>query len=68
MSEIAAEVQRHYNREGLLDRVLAALKEAGKDVDHLMIDDLAPIESSTRAAGLPRRSWRACWRRAPAKR
>jgi ubiquinone/menaquinone biosynthesis C-methylase UbiE len=44
MSEIAAEVQRHYNREGLLDRVLAALKEAGKDVDHLMIDDLAPID------------------------
>ena len=36
--------ERHYSRSGLLDRVLAALKEAGKDIDHLTIDDLAPID------------------------
>jgi MPBQ/MSBQ methyltransferase len=40
----AAEIERHYGRGGLLDRILAALKEAGKDVDHLTIDDLAPID------------------------
>lgn len=43
MSELA-EIQRHYNREGLLARILAALKDAGKDVDRLTIDDLAPID------------------------
>jgi ubiquinone/menaquinone biosynthesis C-methylase UbiE len=43
MSE-SAEIARHYSRSGLVDRVLAALKEAGKDIDHLTIDDLAPID------------------------
>jgi ubiquinone/menaquinone biosynthesis C-methylase UbiE len=40
----AAEIERHYGRGGLLDRVLAALQEAGKDLDNLSIDDLAPID------------------------
>ena len=40
----SAEIERHYGRGGLLDRILAALKEAGKDIDHLTIDDLAPID------------------------
>ena len=44
MSDVTAEVERHYGRGGLLDRILAALKEAGKDIDHLTIDDLAPID------------------------
>jgi SAM-dependent methyltransferase len=44
MSDHTAEVQRHYNHAGLLDRVLAALKEAGKDIESLSIDDLAPID------------------------
>jgi sarcosine/dimethylglycine N-methyltransferase len=44
MTDTIAEVQRHYNREGLLDRVLTALKEAGKDIDNLTIDDLAAID------------------------
>jgi sarcosine/dimethylglycine N-methyltransferase len=44
MSEDLAEIERHYARGGLLDRILAALKEAGKDVDRLTIDDLAPID------------------------
>jgi len=44
MSDAAAEIEHHYGRGGLLDRVLAALKEAGKDLDNLSIDDLAPID------------------------
>ncbi len=44
MSDTTEQVRRHYNRDGLLDRVLAALKEAGKDIDKLTIDDLAPID------------------------
>lgn len=44
MSDPTAEVERHYGRGGLLDRILAALKEAGKDIDHLTIDDLAPVD------------------------
>ena len=44
MSEIPAEVSRHYAREGLIGRILAALTEAGKDVERLTIDDLAPVD------------------------
>ena len=44
MSDTTAEVERHYNRAGLTDRILAALKEAGKDVERLTIDDLAPVD------------------------
>ncbi len=38
------QVAQHYGRGGLLDRVLGALTEAGKDIDRLTIDDLAPID------------------------
>jgi len=41
---MTAQVAQHYGTEGLLDRILAALTEAGKDIDHLTIDDLAPID------------------------
>src|SRR6185369_6363538 len=44
MTDGSAEIERHYGRGGLLDRILAGLKEAGKDVDHLTIDNLAPID------------------------
>ena len=44
MSDAAAEIEHHYGRGGLLDRILAALKEAGKDLDNLSIEDLAPID------------------------
>jgi SAM-dependent methyltransferase len=44
MSGIPEEVARHYGRGGLLGRILAALAEAGKDVEHLTIDDLAPVD------------------------
>ncbi|MBV8168904.1 MAG: class I SAM-dependent methyltransferase [Alphaproteobacteria bacterium] len=40
----APEIDRHYGRGGLLDRLLAALRDAGKDVEHLSIEDLAPID------------------------
>lgn len=41
---MSTEVARHYGREGLVERILAALTEAGKDIDRLTIDDLAPID------------------------
>jgi ubiquinone/menaquinone biosynthesis C-methylase UbiE len=44
MSYSAADIERHYGRGQLLQRVLAALQEAGKDLDNLSIDDLAPID------------------------
>ena len=44
MSDPDAEIERHYGRGGLLDRVLAALQEAGMDLANLSIDDLASID------------------------
>ncbi len=38
------DVAQHYGKGGLLDRILAALTQAGKDIDHLTIDDLAPVD------------------------
>ncbi len=38
------DISAHYEQSGLLDRILAALREAGKDLDRLTIDDLAPID------------------------
>jgi ubiquinone/menaquinone biosynthesis C-methylase UbiE len=38
------QVAQHYGKGGLLDRILAALAQAGKDVDRLTIDDLAPVD------------------------
>lgn len=37
-------VQAHYGSGGLGDRILRALVEAGKDVDRLTPDDLAPVD------------------------
>ena len=44
MSETATIVAGHYGKGGLLDRMLAALKAAGKDLDRLTIQELAPID------------------------
>jgi len=44
MADLPTDVDRHYGRGGLLDRLLAALREAGKDVERLTIDDLAPVD------------------------
>jgi MPBQ/MSBQ methyltransferase len=38
------QVAQHYGKGGLLDRILRALEEAGKALDHLTIDDLAPVD------------------------
>jgi len=39
-----AEVTGHYTMGGLGDRILGALKAAGKDLDALTVDDLAPVD------------------------
>jgi ubiquinone/menaquinone biosynthesis C-methylase UbiE len=37
-------VERHYSRPNLENTILTALKNAGKDVEQLTVDDLAPID------------------------
>src|SRR5215471_18047457 len=37
-------VETHYTSESLGETILTALKEAGKDLDHLTPDDLAPVD------------------------
>ena len=44
MSHVANTVAAHYGRAGLAERILAALAAAGKDLDHLSPDDLAPVD------------------------
>ena len=44
MQDRTQDVARHYGKGGLLERMLAALKQAGKDLDRLTIDDLAPMD------------------------
>jgi ubiquinone/menaquinone biosynthesis C-methylase UbiE len=39
-----ASVERHYTRPHLENTILNALKNAGKNVDQLTVDDLAPID------------------------
>ena len=44
MSQAAQVVADHYRRRALGDVILRALKETGKDVEHLTPDDLAPVD------------------------
>ncbi|HEY7580621.1 MAG TPA: class I SAM-dependent methyltransferase [Acetobacteraceae bacterium] len=44
MSDVPAAVASHYGRGGLCERLLAALAAAGRDIDHLTIEDLAPVD------------------------
>jgi ubiquinone/menaquinone biosynthesis C-methylase UbiE len=44
MDQTAREVASHYGRGGLLDRILTALAAAGKEIEHLTVQDLAPID------------------------
>lgn len=44
MPDISRSVGEHYGFGGVLERVLEGLKRAGKDIDALSIDDLAPID------------------------
>jgi ubiquinone/menaquinone biosynthesis C-methylase UbiE len=42
--EMANDVAVHYGTDGLLDRILTALAQAGKDVGRLTIDDLGLVD------------------------
>jgi SAM-dependent methyltransferase len=44
MSNPQPMVETHYARNALGDTILAALRAAGKDLDHLTIDDLSPVD------------------------
>ena len=44
MTSSGTDVAAHYGTTGLLDRILAALTQAGKDVSKLTIDDLALVD------------------------
>jgi ubiquinone/menaquinone biosynthesis C-methylase UbiE len=44
MSRSAQAVADHYKRRALADVILTALKAAGKDIEHLTPDDLAPVD------------------------
>ena len=44
MTEIHERVARHYGQAGIAEAILAALAAAGKDVQRLTPDDLAPID------------------------
>jgi MPBQ/MSBQ methyltransferase len=41
---LAVAVERHYTRPNLENTILTALRNAGKNVDQLTVDDLAPID------------------------
>lgn len=43
-SSASAVVERHYTRPNLENTILTALKNAGKNIDQLTVDDLAPID------------------------
>ena len=44
MTDIHARVARHYGQAGIAEAILAALAAAGKDIERLTPDDLAPID------------------------
>src|SRR5260370_15351220 len=44
MSRSPQAVAEHYKQRALGEAILAALKAAGKDLDHLTPDDLAPVD------------------------
>ncbi|HEX2471782.1 MAG TPA: methyltransferase domain-containing protein [Nitrososphaera sp.] len=43
-SSASAVVERHYTRPNLENTILTALRNAGRNVDQLTVDDLAPID------------------------
>jgi ubiquinone/menaquinone biosynthesis C-methylase UbiE len=44
MSDIAKTVQNHYGRDGLMDRIISALKEAGVDPEKPRYQDFFPFD------------------------
>jgi hypothetical protein len=41
---MSEQVAQHYGKGGLLDRVLGALSQAGKDIGRLSIDDPSAVD------------------------
>jgi len=44
MSESSDRISQHYGSAGLPDRILSALKQAGKNANSLTVEDLAPLD------------------------
>ena len=44
MTDPHAGIAAHYSPQGLYETILAALKQAGKDMERLTPDDLAPVD------------------------
>jgi MPBQ/MSBQ methyltransferase len=44
MSDVREKVEQHYTRGRILDSILGALREAGKDLTRLKPEDLAPVD------------------------
>ena len=44
MSQFENNVIDHYSRQNLIDNILKALTDAGKDLDHLTIDDIGVVD------------------------
>jgi len=44
MSESQSGIAHHYGRDGLYEAIVAALRQAGKDLERLTPDDLAPAD------------------------
>jgi SAM-dependent methyltransferase len=44
MTEVRSDVETHYTRSVIGETILAALAAAGKDIEHLTIEDLAPVD------------------------
>ena len=45
MSDVDARIDKHYGRGWIMDKIEAGLRAAGKDLDALAVDDLAPIDA-----------------------
>ena len=45
MTELTTSISNHYGISKLLDRVLDGLRQAGKNIDDLEVDDLAPVDA-----------------------
>jgi hypothetical protein len=55
MAQLSQTVADHYKRRALGDLILNALKAAGKDINHLTPDDLAPVNEFHSGSERPRR-------------
>jgi MPBQ/MSBQ methyltransferase len=44
MNSLREDVEQHYSRRRILDLILVALRETGKDLARLKPEDLAPVD------------------------